>query len=92
MKRSFVEFEKLLALIAVGLISIGACVEFYHVAWGTGEAVGQFSPRWLVLFCVFVLFCLALLTAIVFSVFEHNRFFFISRQIISIRSRLSFLR
>ena len=92
MKRSLVEFEKILALIAASLISIGACVEFYHVAWGTGEAVGQFSPRWLVLFFVFVLFCLVLLTGIAFSVFGYDRFFSISRQIISIRNRLSFLR
>jgi hypothetical protein len=68
MKHSF--FQQIFAMIITVVILIGAGVEFYHVAWGTGKAVGEFSPRWLVLFILFVLFCLALFAGVVIATFH----------------------
>ena len=55
MKRSSINFGKLIAITIAAWILVEACVEFYNVAWGTGKAVGLFSPRWLILFVSFVL-------------------------------------
>ena len=42
MKRSFIDFGKLTAITVAAWVLVGACIEFYNVAWGTGEAVGMF--------------------------------------------------
>lgn len=69
------------------LLSTGACVEFYNVAWGTGEAVGEFSPRWLILFAAFVVFCAALVTGAILAAVGHERFSNIAARIVSVRNK-----
>jgi hypothetical protein len=82
-----------LSLILISIIVLsGACVEFYHIAWGTGEAVGQFSPRWLILFVLFVLFCLAAFAGILFAVLRSERFIAGARRMISRRNASALLR
>ncbi len=92
MKRSFNEFEKILAIPAAAWLVIGACVEFYHVAWGTGEAVGQFSPRWLILFALFVLFCAVLFAGVVIAVLRCEPFPSIEKKIILFRNQSALAR
>lgn len=92
MKRSFVEFEKILILVAVGYVSIGACFEFYNVAWGTGTAVGQFSPTWLVLFVLFVLLCVGMFVGIAFAALHTQRFILLFQKSITVRNNLALLR
>ena len=92
MKRSFNEFGKILAIPAAAWLVIGACVEFYHVAWGTGEAVGQFSPRWLILFALFVLFCAVLFASVVIAVLRRELFPSIKKKFILFRNQSALAR
>ena len=90
MKRSFISLEKVFA-IYVGWVCVGACVEFFHVAWGTGEAVGLFSPRWLILFIFFTLLCAFVFTIAYLFLFHTKKITFLVQKIVLYRSRLNFL-
>ncbi|GAB1470972.1 hypothetical protein MASR2M66_18500 [Chloroflexota bacterium] len=91
MKRSSVEFGKIIAVIAAAWISIGASAEFYNAAWGTGKAVGQFSLRWVILFVLFVLLASAALTGAWAALFRRKKFNASFERIISLRKRFSAL-
>lgn len=89
MKRSLIEFPKLLAIAAASWIIFGACVEFYNVAWGTGEAVGQFSPKWFVLFILFVLLCMVLLAGVLLAALQGDRFSAVMQRVAPFRNGFS---
>ncbi|MBK8781519.1 MAG: hypothetical protein IPO22_06875 [Anaerolineales bacterium] len=72
------------------ILFIGAGVEFYHVASGTGNAVGAFSITWLLLFFVFSIFCLALFAGIVLQ--RHGSLSSAFAKLISWRNGIKFLR
>lgn len=80
---------KILPILISVIVLIGAGVEFYHIAWGTGEAVGQFSPRWFLLFVFFVLFCLALFAGVWFAVLRREEFLSASQRFIALRNKFS---
>lgn len=88
MKRSSINFGKLIAITAAAWVLIGACIEFYNVAWGTGEAVGLFSPRWLVLFVFFVLLCVCIYAFVGVSVLNSERFSTATQNIITLRNKM----
>ena len=56
MNRADKQIKDILILLSAAVLLIGACTEFFHVASGTGEAVGDFSLTWLILFSAFVVF------------------------------------
>lgn len=85
------DFEKLIVLPVAAWVTSKACVEFYNVAWGTGEAVGDFSPRWLALFAFFVLLCAILFVGVAFATLRREKFLSVFQQAISIRNHLPFL-
>ncbi|MBI2331860.1 MAG: hypothetical protein HYU84_06845 [Chloroflexi bacterium] len=88
MKRSSIDFGKIITITIAAWVLVGACIEFYNVAWGTGKAVGLFSPRWLILFAFFVLMCAVLYAGVGLSVLSRERFLSLFQKIISIRNRL----
>lgn len=92
MKRSFAESLNILLVAALGILSIGACFEFFNVAWGTGKAVGHFSLRWLILFVAFVLVCLALLIGAVLALLHNEKFESLLKRVVDLRNKLSFAR
>lgn len=92
MKRFSIGFEKLIAITSAAWILAGACIEFYNVAWGTGKAVGLFSPKWLALFAVFVLLCIALYAGIGIAVLDRRRFAPVIQPLAALRNKLSILR
>ena len=55
------KIEHILLLFLGAWVLSGACTEFYNIAWGTGNWVGQFSFKWFLFFIIFILFCLACL-------------------------------
>ena len=91
MKRSSIEFGKLIALPISAWVVVSACVEFYNVAWGTGNAVGQFSPKWLALFALYVLLCAVVFAGTYFLIFRRENFLLASKRIISFRNNQPFL-
>ena len=62
-------------------------VEFYNVAWDTGEAVGRFSPSWFVLFVLFTLFAVALFVGFTYAMLRPEIFNGVSQRVILYRSR-----
>lgn len=87
MKRTFI--QPMIAGIAAAIVLVGACVEFYHVAWGTGEAVGQFSPKWLLFFLLFVLFCGFIFAAVFLALFRQETFLTISQRLVLLRDKFT---
>lgn len=77
-------------MAAIVWVVVGACVEFYHVAWGTGEALGQFSPRWFVLFVLYILFSALLLAGAIFALLRTENFLHRLQSFIQTRNRFSF--
>jgi hypothetical protein len=73
-------------LVFAAALSIGACIEFYNVAWGTGEAVGELSPRWLILFASFALFCAALVMGAILAALQPERFSSGAARLVSMRN------
>lgn len=92
MKRSSISVGKIIAITFSVWMLVGACIEFYNIAWGTGKAVGLFSPKWLLLFSFFVLFCMFLYTCIGAYFLEKERFFTLVQGGINLRNKLSALR
>ena len=44
---------KFLVFLGVIWSFYGACKEFYNIAWGTGNWLGEFSLKWMVVFLLF---------------------------------------
>ncbi|MBK8782817.1 MAG: hypothetical protein IPO22_13645 [Anaerolineales bacterium] len=88
MNRGVAWAQSILIFLSVAILLAGACVEFFNVASGTGSAVGSFSLTWLILFSVFVLFCLALFVALVFWQLGYLSSTF--SKLIAYRNRMSF--
>ena len=87
MKRSPIQFEKIMAVTAAAWVLIGACIEFYNVAWGTGAAVGEFSPRWLALFVFFVLLCAAIYGSTGLTILDGQKVSPALQKLISFRNK-----
>jgi hypothetical protein len=92
MKRSSVELIKIIAIAIAAWVAIGACREFFYVAWGTGDAIGHFSLRWFVLFIFYVLFCGLFLAGSAIAFLQPERFTRAVQPFIRIRNRFAFLR
>ncbi|MBI3166666.1 MAG: hypothetical protein HYZ24_18425 [Chloroflexi bacterium] len=92
MKRSSIRFGNIAAVAAVAWGIVGACIEFHNVAWGTGGAVGEFSPRWFALFVSFVLFCAALYAAAGIALLDLQRSSPILERLVSFRNKFPALR
>ncbi|NWF64538.1 MAG: hypothetical protein HXY38_09555 [Chloroflexi bacterium] len=92
MKRSSSEWIKIIALPAAAWVAVHACIEFFYVAWGTGAAIGRFSPRWFALFVLYALLCAVFLTGAALALLRPERFEQMTQPFIRLRSRFSFLR
>ncbi|GAB4570948.1 MAG: hypothetical protein Fur0017_18650 [Anaerolineales bacterium] len=92
MKRSSIKFGNLTAITVAAWVLVGACIEFYNVAWGTGKAVGEFSPKWLVLFAFFILLNAVLYAGVGLAAFQRERFLSLFQKAITFRNKLSFTR
>ena len=90
MNRGVTWAQNILIFLSAAILLVGAGTEFFNVASGTGSAVGAFSLTWLILFSVFVLFCLALFVALVFWQLGYLASVF--TKLIAYRNRMSFLR
>jgi hypothetical protein len=90
MNRGVTWAQNILIFLSAAVLLAGAGVEFFNVASGTGSAVGAFSLTWLILFSVFVLFCLALFFALVFWQLGYLASTF--SKLIAYRNQMNFFR
>jgi hypothetical protein len=65
-RNSIRNIADILLLVGFGYILIRAAIDFYHVAWGSGIWLGEFSFKWSVGFFAFALFCILSWVASVF--------------------------
>lgn len=91
MKRFFDEQSQFILAGVVAWFITQAVVEFYNVAWDTGEAVGRFSISWFAFFILFVLFAVALFMGFTFAVLRPETFTRFSQRVILYRSRFVFV-
>ncbi|NOT04591.1 MAG: hypothetical protein HOP27_08340 [Anaerolineales bacterium] len=89
MNRTDKQIKDILILLSTAILLIGACTEFFHVASGTGEAVGDFSLTWLILFSAFVIFSFALFVVTVF--WQRGTLSAVSMRLVSYRNGMWFL-
>ncbi|MBN8657636.1 MAG: hypothetical protein J0M11_18030 [Anaerolineae bacterium] len=87
MKRLFSEQTQFIVAGITAWFITQAVVEFYNVAWGTGKAVGQFSPSWFILFVVFILVAVTLFMGFTFAMLRPEVFSGLNQRLISYRSR-----
>jgi hypothetical protein len=91
MKRSTIQFGKIVAVTLIAWVLVGACIEFYNIAWGTGEAVGEFSLKWLALFGFFALLCVVLYAVVGVFMLDRDRLSPAIQNLIPLRNKLSLL-
>jgi hypothetical protein len=90
MNRVGKQVRDIFLLLSTAFLLIGACVEFFQIASGSGKAIGAFSPTWFVLFSVFVLLCLALFVTLI--LFQRGNLSSVSMRLISYRNKMNFWR
>lgn len=83
---------KFFIFIGVTWVFYGACKEFYNVAWGTGNGIGQFSLKWMLAFLVFVSFCILLLIGIGITFWAHQKVDGFFKYLASLRDRLGYIK
>ncbi|MEP7133962.1 MAG: hypothetical protein ABI904_03420 [Chloroflexota bacterium] len=69
-----------------------ACGEVYNVSWGTGNWLGQFSPKWFVLFIFFLFAWVLLIVIIRFALWSPQRLEPVVKLLSSFRSKLGYVR
>ena len=89
MNRADKQIKDILILLSAAVLIIGACTEFFHVASGTGEAVGDFSLTWLILFSAFVVFSFFIFVVIIF--WQRGTLSVASMRVTSYRNTANFL-
>ncbi|HET9589044.1 MAG TPA: hypothetical protein VFO91_09680 [Anaerolineales bacterium] len=81
----------LLLLAGIWMLYV-ACWEFYHIAWGSGIWLGQFSFKWALAFLSFVLFCVFCAGVVAILLWSPQRLTSHSYRLSAIRERLGPLR
>ena len=83
---------KSLTLIGIFWLLCGACLEFYNIAWGTGNWLGQFSPKWMMALLLFVLACILFLIGAWILLWSPQKLDSFFRNLSSLRDRIGNLR
>ena len=76
----------------IGYWFLNLLLDFYHIAWGTGDWLGEFSLKWglgLVIFAIFLIFLLAILWLFLW---RNEILQPIIQRFVFLRQKLSFLR
>lgn len=73
-------------------ILVRAAIEFFNVAWGTGHWLGEFSLKWALGFCGYVLFCLLSWVGAVLAIWKQKIPGFLGMRLVSFRERIGDLR
>jgi len=70
----------------------GAGLDFFNVAWGTGNWLGQFSLKWFFIFLVFALASVILLSIVGMVIWIPEKFLGLIQYLLLLRDRLGLLR
>ena len=83
---------KFLVFLGVIWSFYGACKEFYNIAWGTGNWLGEFSLKWMLVFLLFVSLCILLLIVVGITFWAPQKLDGFFRALSSLRDRLGSIR
>jgi hypothetical protein len=78
-----------IAFLALAWVLYGSCTEFYQIAWGTGNSIGEFSLKWGVAFYGYVALCILLSIAVCVGLWQRRGYAPLAARFASIRNRLS---
>ena len=81
---------KFFVFIGMTWVLYGACKEFYNIAWGTGNWIGEFSLKWMLAFLLFVLLCILLLICVGITFWAHQKVDGFFKYLASLRDRLGY--
>ena len=90
--RFFYGFFQIIASAIFTFITIQACNEFYEIAWGTGEWVGEFSRTWGLLFFSFVVICLLFLSLTAVVIWRPTWLSKLPQRLLSLREKVKKIR
>ncbi|MBT3413133.1 MAG: hypothetical protein HN560_08780 [Anaerolineae bacterium] len=92
MRTNKIHLAKSLLFGAITYSLFSTALEFYNIAWGTGNSLGDFSLKWGVLFSGFSLFLTFILLIIWFLLWRPQVLESLIDSLVSMRDRLGFLR
>ncbi|MCL4261411.1 MAG: hypothetical protein KJZ52_12380, partial [Anaerolineales bacterium] len=85
-------FLRLLIIALATFLLTAASLEFYNIAWGTGEWLGEFSLKWFAAFVLFEAFCVACLEATIFTTWRNEQFYSVLARVAKLRNKLGVVR
>ncbi len=74
MKSALIYLKKILLTSGLAWLLWGACSEFYQIAWGSGDWIGEFSRTWAVLYYAFVILCVVFFVLFSFFIWKREIF------------------
>lgn len=83
---------KLLLLLLTAVILYRAVGEFYEIAWGTGNWMGEFSRTWVILYYAFIAFSVLLFALTAAAFWKPSLVDAAGRKVIAIRERMGAMR
>ncbi len=86
------KLKHLPALFLTGYVLYRACVEFFAIAWGTGNWLGEFSLSWAFFYYSFAALCILVFSTVAFYLWNSGIFAPARSRIIEIRQRMGVLR
>lgn len=81
--------QRLMLLSSATFLLTASSLEFWNIAWGTGEWLGLFSFKWAVAFFLFVLFCMGCLVGVIFSLWKKEKIISLLNRIAILRNKLN---
>jgi len=84
--------ENVLILFGSAWVLGSACAEFFNIAWGTGNWLGQFSPKWALAFLLFDVLCILSLLGLRNTLFTSHTLERGLKRLNAFRERLGFTR
>ena len=84
--------SKTFLLILVALILLQSWIVFQKIAWGTGNWIGEFAPKWGISTVLFILLGILLVGSTGLALFQYEKFLSFIRPLTQFRERLGAIR
>ena len=92
MNKKTLPFLRRIVFMGTAFFLVAILGEFYNIAWGSGNWLGEFSIKWGLGFVIFTAFLIFLLVIIWLSLWRYEVLQKLIERIISFRQKLSFFR
>ncbi len=83
---------KLLPSLLTALLLVKAGSELNRVAWGTGEWLGEYAPKWAIVFFGYILISAGIVALVFIAAWAPHKLDALKKGLVRLRSRLGILR